>query len=296
MAPRDIILDTDIGDDIDDALAIAYAIRSPEVNLRAVTTVFGNVEMRTRLALKLLDTYQRADIPVATGLGKPLLGPRVDRTPNQTSVLSPGEKLPEPARQSAVDLILSTAMGSEQELTVVAVGALTNVAAALVKEPALVQKARFVVMGGVVGQQKAEYNISCDPEAARILFDSEARITMVGLDVTTRCHLSGEDVLQIRDHGSPTTDLLYRMIQAWQGERSYYPVLHDPLAVAVAFDPSFVETTTRSVRVELRGEFTRGFTVPSDKGPGKVEVCANVDAPRFVASFMERLLGDPPRG
>ena len=112
MTPKDVIIDTDIGDDIDDALAIAYALRSKELNLRAVTTVCGNVETRTRLALKLLEAYDRAEIPVATGLGKPLLGPQVDRVPNQAAVLSPGETLPKPAAQGAVDLIVSTATES----------------------------------------------------------------------------------------------------------------------------------------------------------------------------------------
>ena len=293
MIAKDIIIDTDIGDDIDDALAIAYALCSEELNVRAITTVFGNVQTRTRLALKLLKVYHRTDIPVATGLGKPLLGKQTDRVPNQATVLSSGEALPQPSTQGAVDLIVSTVMASEQEITIIPIGALTNIAAALIKEPRLVKKARFVIMGGVASEQKAEYNIACDPEAARIVFDSGARITMVGLDVTMKCRLTGEDVLLLRDHGSDTTDLLYRMIEAWQGGRAQYPILHDPLAVAVAFDPSLVETVSRTVHVEVRGEFSRGFTVISDRGPRGVEVCLDVDAPRFVASFMERILSTP---
>lgn len=289
----DIIIDTDIGDDIDDALAIALALNSPELNLIGVTTVFGEVEVRTKLALKLLKTFGRDDIPVATGIGKPIMEKRRTHIPNQAEVLKENEKLPEPSRFNAIDLIISTVMDSKDEVILVPIGALTNIGIAIAQEPKLAQKAKIVLMGGVFSwQQGAEYNIHCDPEAARIVFESGAKIVMVGLDVTLRCRLNKEQVQRIRERQTPTTSLLSDMISAWQGEegKEVYPILHDPLAVGVTFDPSLVKLEPKQVNVETKGEFTRGFTVSRNSNTPNAEVCVDVEAERFVNLFMERIL------
>lgn len=286
----DIIIDTDIGDDIDDALAIAFALNSPELNLIGVTTVFGEVDIRTKLALKLLKTFGRDDIPVATGIGKPIAEKRRTHIPNQAVVLKENEKLPNPSRLSAVDLLLSIAMESKDELVLAPVGALTNIAVAILQEPKLIQKAKIVLMGGVYARQQAEYNIRCDPEAARIVFESGAKITMVGLDVTLKCRLNKTQVQHVKDRGTAVTSLLSDMISAWQGGKDVYPMLHDPLAVGVAFDRSLVKIEPKLISVETRGEFTRGFTVARNSDHPNAEVCLDVEAERFVNLFMERIL------
>lgn len=286
----DIIIDTDIGDDIDDALAIAFALNSPELNLIGVTTVFGEVDIRTKLALKLLKTFGRDDIPVATGIGKPIAEKRRTHIPNQAVVLKENEKLPNPSRLSAVDLLLSIAMESKDELVLAPVGALTNIAVAILQEPKLIQKAKIVLMGGVYARQQAEYNIRCDPEAARIVFESGAKITMVGLDVTLKCRLNKTQVQHVKDRGTAVTSLLSDMISAWQGGKDIYPTLHDPLAVGVAFDRSLVKIEPKLINVETRGEFTRGFTVTRNSDSPNAEVCLDVEAERFVNLFMERIV------
>jgi len=293
--PKAVIIDTDIGDDVDDALALALALRSPELDLRAVTTVFGNVEVRTRLALKVLKTFGREDIPVATGIGRPLLertflADAGQRTPNQATVLAEGERLPRPSPRHAVDLIISTAMAAGDGVTLIPVGALTNVASALLREPRLAERARVVLMGGVVSRPRAEHNVRCDPEAARIVFESGIPITMVGLDVTLRCVLGREDVERLRGRGLATTSLLADMIAAWRRGSDRLPVLHDPLAVAVSFNPGLVTTRPMAVRVETRGEFTRGFTVAHEGGEPNAQVCVDVDAGRFLRLFMDRVM------
>jgi len=296
---RPVLIDTDIGDDIDDALALALALTSPELDLKAVTTVFGNVEVRSKLALKLLKTYGREDIPVATGMGRPLfervfLADAGRRIPNQASVLVEGEALPEPSPEHAVDLIISTVMAARDEVIIVSIGALTNVASAILKEPRLVERAKLVMMGGVVSRPRAEHNVRCDPEAARVVLESGIPVTMVGLDVTTKCILSKGDMHSLRSRGLVTTNLLADMIEAWTQGTERSTILHDPLAVAVSFDSSLVEMQPKLVRVETKGEFTRGFTLASESGTPNAQVCFDVDHNRFVKMFMDRVLRGGP--
>jgi inosine-uridine nucleoside N-ribohydrolase len=293
--PMPILIDTDIGDDIDDALAIALALNSPEVDLRGVTTVFGDVDTRTRLALKLLATYGRTDIPVATGRGAPLMGPPPTHAPNQAVVLAEDEALPKPSGHPADELIRRAADEAGGRLTIVTIGAMTNMALALLRDARLARWARLVVMGGVVNTQMGEWNIRCDPEAARICFESGIPITMVGLDVTLKCQMSEQDVEAIAARGTPACALLDAMTGAWSGSadgtrKRKRPILHDPLAVAVAFRPELVTMEPRRVAVETRGEFTRAFTVATKSDQPNAQVCLDVDSGAFVRLFMERIL------
>ncbi len=293
--PLPVLIDTDIGDDIDDALALAFALASPELDVRAVTTVYGPVDVRTRLALKVLSTCGRDDVPVATGRAEPLFGqPRVT-TANQAAVLEEGERPPEPCPDPADEVILRAADEAQGQLTIITIGAMTNLAVALLREPDLAERARLIAMGGAFGRNQAEWNISCDPEAARVCVSSGMPALMVGLDVTTQCQMPLADVERIATAGTPRTELLARLIRAWQGTadgegKGSAPVLHDPLAVAVAFQPSLVETEACRVSVETRGEFTRGYTVA--RPGGAVEVCRAVQAEAFLGLFMDRVVGD----
>lgn len=289
---KNILIDTDIGDDIDDALAIGFALNLNRlaVNVKAITTVFGDTEIRAKLVLKLLKTFNRKDIPVGIGIKKPLFGKEDIKPVNQAVMLDEGETLPAPSRQKAVDLIISQVMTCRDPV-IVAIGPLTNVAMALVKEPNLVNKAKLVMMGGAVNKQQAEYNVSCDPEAARIVFESRMRVIMVGLGVTMKCQLGQEELNKLANRGLASTELLMDMIKAWQKSTGeMYPVLHDPLAVAVAFDQTLVKMEPRKVNVETRGEFTRGFTLASETTTSNVKVCLDVDATKFIAFFMEQIL------
>lgn len=299
---EDVLIDTDIGDDIDDAFAIAFALHSPELNVKAITTVFGNVEARTKLALKLLKVFGREDIPVATGVGKPFfertyrrdryLG---DEVPRQAVVLVEDESLPKPYPKHAVDLIISTVMDSRKEVTIIPVGALTNIATCIIKEPKLVERVKLVIMGGAVSNwfrpslSRAEHNIRCDPEAARIVFESGIPITMVGLDVTMKCVLSEEQVDRISKRGLATTTLLSHMTEAWGGRRV---TLHDPLAVAVSFEPTLTRTQLRLVNVVTTGK-ARGFTIAVEDDTPNAQVCIEVDSDRFISLFMKRILKHP---
>lgn len=288
-----IIIDTDIGDDIDDALAIALALKSPELEVVGITTVYQNVEMRTKLTLKLLQVYNRTDITVATGIGRSLcqelrLKPPV---PCQCMILKGNEKLPAPAEEEAIDFIISKVLANPDEITLVPIGALTNVASAISKEPRLKENLKeIVMMGGVIGEKRAEYNILCDPEAADIVFKSGVPIKMIGLDVTMKCMMTKDELAKIEKDRKPTSKFLSELIRLWQGDnRGTYPVLHDPLAVAVVIDPSFVKTEKKAIEVDIAPGPERGFTNISN-GNLNADVALEVDRDRFVSLFLERII------
>ncbi|KYH36058.1 MAG: hypothetical protein AYL29_015710 [Candidatus Bathyarchaeota archaeon B24] len=292
----DIILDTDIGDDIDDALALLFALKSPELRVKAVTTVYGDVETRAMLALRIIEAMEIRDLPVQPGASKPLLEARPSHRPNQAVVLE-GWKPKLPVRWkrdagNAVKLIAEMVEESRGDVTIVSVGPLTNIALALATYPWIAEEARLVMMAGCYSWQEAEYNASRDPEATRIVFESGIPLTMVGIDVTLKCRMNRDQVEAFKMSELPEVKLVYRMMEAWMEAtgRRHFPILHDPLAVAVSFDRDLVKTMPMRIRVEVRGEYTRGFTVPTEGEPN-ADVCVDVDKDRFMDLFMRRVLG-----
>src|SRR5580704_13513608 len=298
-----IILDTDIGDDIDDALALALALQSPELDVRAVTTVIDDTETRTRLAWKELGLYGRHDIPVATGASEPLLDPVRTQRARQFEVLTDADTVPEAAHRRAAELIIDTLMASPRPITLVPIGPLTNIALALKSGANIRPKiARIVLMGGAFHMLYQEYNIWRDRVAAEIVFSSGVPITAVGLDVTTRCKLEGADLARLRAADNAASRFLVKLIELWQnGHADQYPTLHDPLAVAVAVLPNLIETQSGSVQVETTCCLTNGMTMftPADQLPKGVQastlVARQVDVRRFLDLFLDRLTA-PPRG
>jgi purine nucleosidase len=281
-----IIFDTDIGDDIDDALALALALRSPELDIRAVTTVVDDVESRTRLVWKELGIFGRRDIAVGTGAPEPLLDPVHYGRARQFDVLTAGDTVPAAARRRAAELIIETLMGSADKITLVPVGPLTNIALALKTEPRIKDKIeRIVLMGGAYAMQQAEYNIKRDRLAAEIVFQSGVLITAVGLDVTLKCKLRPQDMDRLRAADDPPAHFLMRLIGLWQGEHhADYPTLHDPLAVAVVFRPNLVETVAG--RVTLTKE---GVTTLALEDGASTRIAREVDPKAFLDLFVERL-------
>ena len=297
-----IILDTDIGDDIDDALALALALQSPELDVRAVTTVVDDTETRTRLAWKELGLYRRHDVPVATGASEPFLDPvRTARAP-QFQVLTANDPVPETARRRAADLIIETVLASPEPITLVPIGPLTNIALALKEEPRIKPRvARIVLMGGAFHMLYQEYNIWRDRVAAQVVFSSGVPITAVGLDVTTRCKLEGADLARLKAADNPASRFLVKLIELWQdGHSGQFPTLHDPLAVAVTFRPNLIETQLGSVQVETSCCVTNGMTMfkpadqlPQDSRPSTL-IARDVNVRGFLDLFLDRLSA-PPR-
>jgi purine nucleosidase len=297
-----VILDTDIGDDIDDALALGLALQSPELDVRAVTTVIDDTAARTRLAWKELGMYGRQDVAVGTGAPEPLLDAMHIGLAPQFETLTQADTVPAAAHRRAEDLIISALLAAPTPVTVVPIGPLTNIALALKAEPRIKAKiARIVLMGGAFYTAIQEYNIKRDRAAAEIVFSSGVPITAVGLDVTMRCKLEASDLARLRKAPNAATRFLVQLIGLWQrGHSDPYPTLHDPLAVAVAFQPNLVETQMGSVDVELACCTNNGATkfTPADQLPqgthATTQVARDVESRKFLDLVIARLTA-PPR-
>jgi purine nucleosidase len=324
MAPIPLILDVDTG--VDDALAILLALASPDVTLIAATTVMGNVdvEQTTENTLAVLELCGYADVEVARGSGRPLVRDHTafpvvhgERGLGRAE-LPPATRTP--SDRDAARLIVETSRERPGEILLVATGPLTNVALALAEAPELPSLLRgFAIMGGAFDHQgnvtpSAEANIWVDPEAAQAVFRGfagapEERLPIgVGLDVTERVKLGrdGVDAICAPAPESPIARFLqdavpfyiefYERFGSTEGAS-----MHDPLALAIAIDPSLARLQTTRVEVETDGSWTRGETVTDLRGirrspwptgwmpEDNARVALDVDAPAFMSRFIERL-------
>ena len=283
-----IILDTDIGDSIDDALALAFALQSPELDVRAVTTVIDDVESKTRLAWKMLGMYNRRDVALAMGAPEPLLDPTTSVASKEFEVLTRNDIIPDAARKRAVDLIIETALQSRGKITIVAIGPMTNIALALKTDPRIKNKIeRIVIMGGSYLSSETEYNVKRDRTAAEIVFQSGVPITAVGLDVTSQCKLLEKDIDRMRLTNDPAGNFLIRLIDlAEQQTHDPNPTLYDPLAIAAIFRPDLLEMQSGTVDVPLSGP---GQTIFKPAAGSKTEVAVKVNVPAFLDLFVDRV-------
>lgn len=307
-----LILDLDTG--IDDALAICYALGSSEVELIGITGTYGNVRLEQGLRndLAITDLLGRSDVKVYPGL--PHASARDSFTVHQSSAFIHGvngigevqipDSRREPETQSAVDFIIDAVKTYGKDLVYVPTGPMTNIAAALRRAPEIKDEiGHIVLMGGaltVCGNVSpwSEANISQDPEAANYLFRSGASATMIGLDVTLRTLLTSTQTRQWRALGTTAATFLADMtdfyINAYRTTAPYLGGcgLHDPLAVAVAVDPTLVTTLPLNMKVEIEGP-TRGRTIGDNdrlNDPAvTMDVAVGVDGDRFLTEFMSRI-------
>ena len=303
-----IILDCDPGHD--DAIALILALASPELELKAVTTSAGNQtpDKTLRNALRILTLLQRSDIPVAGGAVKPLMRELIiaDNVHGESGL--DGPDLPEPnfAPQTcnAVELIAQTLRASQQPVTVVATGPLTNIALLLTSHPELHAKiSRIVIMGGaaMLGNwtPAAEFNIYVDPEAAEIVFQSGLPIVMAGLDVTHRAQIMSEDIERFRHLSNPVADVVadlldffmeYHKQEKWGFQGA---PLHDPCTIAWLIKPEIFTCVDRWVVVETQGKYTQGMTVVDyyslTANQPNTTVMMDVDRQAFVDLLVERI-------
>ncbi len=292
-----IIIDTDPG--TDDAIALIAALNSPEFDVIALTTVAGNASLpnATRNALGLLACLRRSDIPVYVGADTPLIGqfqfaenyhgPGGMTTPLPEPETAPG---PVPAEQYIYD----AAMDSSGDLTLIALGPLTNVALAIRREPDIKDRIREIfVMGGAVEvggnvTPYAEFNIYDDPRAANIVFDSGIPVTLVGLDVCERVAFGRADT-DWKTGTSTGERLAARIIEGWfdiHPEHDRY-ILCDPLTIAAASTPDLLEYRRASITVDEEGE-QKGRT-RTDYDAGNIRVAVDVDVERAHELALDRL-------
>jgi purine nucleosidase len=309
-----IILDCDPGHD--DAVAILLAWGSPAIDLVAVTTVFGNqsIEKVTRNALAIARIAGITGIPFARGAHRPLV--RASGTAESIHGDSglDGPALPEPALvldpRHAVTLITDTVMAAEPgTITLVATGALTNLALAVRTEPRIVARVKEVVlMGGSVAggnwSATSEFNIITDPEAAHIVFNEAWPLTMVGLDATHQA-LATPPVLEAiaaLDTGPSrfVGELMDFFADSYRDAQGFdHPPVHDPVAVAYVIDPTILTVRKAPLDVELRGTLTLGMTVADFRAPAPpdctTQVAIGLDHGRFwdLVTDALRRIGDP---
>ncbi len=290
-----IILDTDPG--IDDAVAIAAALFSPEIDLQLITTVAGNVsvEKTTRNALQLLHFWQ-ADVPVAQGAATPLTRPLRDAASIHGESGMDGYDFPAHDRQTlnvpAFQAMYERLMASPEPLTLVTIGPLTNIALLLTHYPACTAKInRLVMMGGSAGRgnftPNAEFNIAIDPEAAARVFESGIEIVMCGLDVTHQAVLT-PDYLVALPALNRTGQLLHALFSHYRaGSMTTGLRMHDLCAIAWLLRPELFTLKRCFVAVETRGDYTAGTTVVDIEGrlnrPANAQVALDID----VAAFRE---------
>jgi inosine-uridine nucleoside N-ribohydrolase len=319
-----IILDTDIGDDIDDAFALALLLRSPEVELLGITTTFGDTELRARLVERYLSAVGRGDIPVAAGVETPAnnaftqaayakhgdnaLGALSDSCMWQMLSVS---QIPVPKyerdrydscekeRHDAVGFILRNAKERPGQITLIAIGPLFNVQAAIARDPAAFRKLKRVVMmggsvyrgydGGIAGAlvpPSPEWNIRCDPAGARALLASGVPVFMMPLD-STQIHLTPRELGAILSHGSPLSDQLTLLYHQWTGAEAWrMPTLFDPVAASYAIRPELCPTKPMHLEVD-----DQGFTKP-DTGEPNAQVCLKADEQGFRELLLKRILSD----
>lgn len=280
--PVPVLLDTDIGSDIDDAFAIALILHSPELDLRAVTTVSGDTAARARLAAKMLWVDGRRTIPVAAGVpGRKLDIPQAPWADGFTS--------PALRKEPAVELMKSTIDQAHGRIVVMAIGPLTNVAALLRQYPGEKKNIReIVLMGGSIARgyypnsgPTAEYNIAADAPAAQVVFTSGIPILMAPLDVTARLQLDESNRQVIFAKGTPLTDALEALYKLW-GQPT--PTLHDPMAISLFLDPELCTIQHLAVQVD-----DKGMTRVEEGKPANAEVALETDPVRFIRFYVHRV-------
>jgi len=302
MTRRPIIIDTDPG--IDDAVALAIALYSDKLDVRLITTIAGNVGLSkvTTNALRLLKFFNK-NIPVALGAERPLIKEPIDASDIHGSTGMDGYDFEEPTedlvlKEHAVNAMYRVIMASEEPITIVPIGPLTNIALLLSMYPDVKKNiAEIVLMGGSTTRGNfgvmAEFNIAADPEAAKMVFQSNLPIVMVGLDVGLKALVYPEDSAKLKDMNK-TGNMIYQLFQKYRGGSLKTGLkMYDSTAIAYLLQPEMFQVVDTFVDVELSGSMTTGCTVVDLKGylkkTNNAKVCVDIDPQMFKQWFMESL-------
>jgi inosine-uridine nucleoside N-ribohydrolase len=279
-----IILDTDIGTDIDDAFALALIINSPELELLGVTTVAGDTQARARLAAKMLWEAGGAWRKVPVYAGQPGTPQPIDQTRWADGFTSPALHM-----SGAVDFMKTEISRQPGRITIIAIGELTNVAALLKSDPAMAKKIKLIaMMGGSVARgygpdskPEAEWNIESNPEAAQTVFSSGVPLLMAPLDVTAMLQLDAAARRRVFTHLTPVTNALTILYYLWGNET---PTLFDPMAVAMLIDPNLCETRRLAIEVDAQG-----YTRVREGKPANATVGMHTDPQKFFGFYLSRV-------
>lgn len=300
-----VILDMDPG--IDDAAAIAVAVNHPDLDVKLITTVAGNVSVdkTTKNTLKLLSFFD-ADIPVAMGAKAPLKKEFVDASAIHGSSGMPGYDFPEPQQKpidlSAVEAIHQVIAQTDEKITLIATGSYTNIAEFIQQYPSdLDQVEQLILMGGSISggncSSVAEFNVFTDPDAAKIVFEAPVEKTMIGLDVTLKALITPATLNTIKDMGK-SGDMLYKIIAAYEDIHVGGKPMHDVNTILYALEPDLIVTKEMNIDVATDGPAI-GATVADiqnrwhQPGTHNAKVGVDIDAEKFNQWFIEQVAHMP---
>jgi len=286
VLPEKVIIDTDIGDDVDDAFALALALRSPELQIIGITTTFGDTETRAKLVDRFLAEVGRLDIPVAAGT------PTVSKGTFTQRRYAEGGRSAKPSHTDAVSFILEQIRRHPGQVTLIAIGPLTNVGAAIDKDGATFRKLkRVVLMGGSIKRgygdlgytpprpPQPEWNILNDISSAQKLFASGVSLFVMPLD-STQLKLDEVKRTFLFSQGTPLTDALTLLYHEWGQET---PTLFDPMTIAFLVNSSLCPVQPIHIRVD-----EKGFTRPESGSPNS-QVCLDSSPDTFFRFLLPRL-------
>ena len=271
--PVPIIIDTDIGDDVDDAYCLVLAARWPEVELVAVTPCYLGTLLRAKLCRKLLDIAGAPHVPVFSA----------NREVHRAPQLTWAEDVDwEPPEETAPEALVRLASERPGELTLVTIGPLTNIKHAAEIDPHFGRKyKRIIAVMGALGEDPAnpphEYNARCDPEGARALFDLGADLVVANVDVTSRARLTEPWMSRLRAVGQPWTDALVKLTELWGGQ---VPILFDPMGLSCVVN-RFCQFQPMRLKIDDEGR-----TVRVDGEPNCL-MAVDGDVPGFLDWYVE---------
>lgn len=297
-----IILDTDIGDDIDDSFALLLSVYSQKFEILGITTVFRNAYKRAKMTKYLLDKMG-VDIKVYAGEDDPLMQDVNQIIPED---IKAKETLDEYGKysipqwtnemnnsvieeQNAVDFIIETIHKYPNEVTIVPIGPLTNIAKALTKDPSLYELIKEIrIMGGGYNIDFSEWNILCDPEAADIVYKFK-NLYAVGINVTMKTALDNQTLDCIKNDDSNVLSIIKTMLDKWFKHYEFTtPVMHDPLCIASLIDDKILQFEDMPMRIDLTKQ--RGRTLVDDNVDNKIHVAMSIDNNKFKKVFLNTIL------
>jgi inosine-uridine nucleoside N-ribohydrolase len=286
-----VLLDTDIGSDIDDALCLTYLLEHPQCELLGITTVSGEPEKRVMLADAVCRVAGKTGIPIHSGSGEPLVVEQRQPKAQQAEVLSKWEHEKDVPSNTAIDFLRETIRSRPGEITLLAVGPLTNIALLFQIDPEIPRLLRsLVMMAGVFYlpnehvRYSAEWNVLLDPHAASIVYRTPGLPNLsIGLDVTTQCQLPAETCRQKLRGGA--LDVVRDAAEVWFRQRQVI-TFHDPLAAVAIFAPHLMQYEEGAVEIELKSDHLTGMTIwdpRAEERPNRIAV--KVDSDGFFEEY-----------
>lgn len=303
MNVQNLLVDTDPGQDIDDLLAVLFALLRAELRICAITTVTYPSARRARLIKRLLRWLGREDVLVAAGMEYPLrvMEPseitrqeNLSYTLNHACFAEPEDPRDEVQDLDAAGLIIRMVEAHPGELGIACLGPLTNVACALQRSPGIAKKIAFLaMMGGEVSLNRREHNVAFDPVAADVVLSSGIPIAMGTWDITRRFVLTAEDCDLFRQASSPMLQAIGLAIDAWHPMQSWKsgPTMYDLFPIIWAFRREYYQTEPMAIRVETCGKFTSGMTVVCPSG-AKIDVTTGLRQDELRQIYLETVFGD----